>query len=108
VEILKCPFLKGEVELTDEREIHITEQHPELLPEYTKCIKETLLDPDLVRKSSRFGTARLFSRWYPDLLGGKNVVVVVLSELSGAKRNWIITSYMATKLSGGETEWNRD
>ena len=108
MEILKCPFLKGEVELTTEREIHITEQHPELLPVYKQCIVETLLDPDLVRKSSHFGMGRLFSRWYPDLRGGKHVVVVVLSELSGAKRNWVITSYMARKLSGGEVEWNRD
>jgi hypothetical protein len=108
VEKLKCPFLKGEVELTEERENHIAEQHPELLPEYKKCIIETLYNPDLVRKSSRFGSARLFSRWYPALRGGKHVVVVVLSELSGTKRNWIITAYVARKLSEGETEWSRD
>ena len=29
-----CPYLGGEVELTEERERHITERHPDLLPEY--------------------------------------------------------------------------
>jgi hypothetical protein len=30
---LPCPFLSGEVELTGERERHIAERHPDLLPE---------------------------------------------------------------------------
>jgi hypothetical protein len=29
-----CPYLKSEVELTDEREAHIAHTHPDLLPEY--------------------------------------------------------------------------
>ena len=29
-----CPYLKGNVELTEERERHIAERHPDLLPEY--------------------------------------------------------------------------
>ena len=32
--LFPCPYLKGEVELTDERERHIAERHPELLPEH--------------------------------------------------------------------------
>jgi len=29
-----CPYLSGEVELRDERERHIAENHPDLLPEH--------------------------------------------------------------------------
>jgi len=37
-----CPYLKGEVELTDEREAHIAHAHPDLLPEYLLHIGHTL------------------------------------------------------------------
>ena len=59
-----CPLLHGEVELTDERERHIAERHPDLLPLHRDRLALTLSDPDEVRRSARFGDARLFSRWY--------------------------------------------
>jgi hypothetical protein len=37
-----CPFLEGEVELTDVREQHIAERHPELLPTHLVKIEQTL------------------------------------------------------------------
>jgi hypothetical protein len=101
-----CPYLKGNVEFSAERELHITENHPDLLPEHRDLIASTLAEPDQVRSSKRFGSARLFSRWYPDLKGGKHVVVVVVDELT-AGRFWIITAYMARKLTGGTIEWQR-
>ena len=55
-----CPYLKGEVELTDERERHIAERHPDLLPEHQSWIAETLAQPDHIRRSIRFGSARYF------------------------------------------------
>ena len=54
-----CPYLKGEVELTEERERYIAKRHPDLLPEHRKRIAETLADPDQVRRSVRFSRARL-------------------------------------------------
>jgi hypothetical protein len=42
-----CPYLQSTVELSDERERHIA---------------DTLIDPDQVRRSARFGNARLFTR----------------------------------------------
>ena len=45
-----CPYLKGEVELTEERERHIAERHPDLLPEHRERVAETLGDPDQVRR----------------------------------------------------------
>ncbi len=75
-----CPYLKGEVELTEERERHIADRHPDLLPEHRDRVTETLFDPDLVRRSVRFGSANLFSRWFTDLRRGKHVVVVVVTS----------------------------
>jgi hypothetical protein len=102
-----CPYLGGEVELTDEREKHIAQNHPDLLPQHRDKIGPTLADPDEVRRSGRFGGARLFSRWYDTVRGGKFVVVVVVTEGGTAGRNWIVTAYIATKLAGGDVEWKR-
>ncbi len=102
-----CPYLKGEVELTPERERHIAVRHPDLLPEHRDRVKETLGDPDQVRRSTRFGNARLFSRWYTDVQRGKHVVVVVVSEPDATNRHWIITAYLTRRLAEGEPEWKR-
>lgn len=102
-----CPYLKGEVELTEERERHIAERHPDLLPEYLKQLTETLAAPDQVRRSVRFGNARLFSRWYTDVKRGKYVVVVVVSQADAASRHWVITAYLTNKLAEGDVEWKR-
>lgn len=103
-----CTYLESEVDLTEERERHITERHPDLLPEHRRRIVETLAVPDQVRRSARFGSAKLFSRWYADLHRGKYVVVVVVSEQEPHVRHWIITAYIARTLAPGETEWERD
>jgi hypothetical protein len=70
-----CSYLRGEVELPEERERHIAEHHPDLLPDHKDRIGHTLADPDQVRRSRRFGNARLFAKWYDDLLEGKHLVV---------------------------------
>jgi hypothetical protein len=104
-----CSYLESLVELTDERESHIANQHPDLLPDHRQCIADTLADPDQVRRSSRFGNARMFSRWFESLRGGKYTVVVVVSELEPSERYWIITAYIARKLAkGGDVEWTKN
>jgi len=100
--------LNAQVELTNEREQHIAKRHPDLLPEHRQCIADVLADPDQVRRSPRFANARLFSRWFGSLRGGKHVVVVVVSEPVNGYHHWIITAYIARKLAGGENEWKRD
>lgn len=95
------------MELSEDRERHIAERHPELLPEYRDWIATTLAGPDTVRRSSRFADARLFTRWYDDLRGGKHVVVVVVSA-AGTGRHWVITAYIARRLAAGEVEWARN
>jgi hypothetical protein len=68
---------------------------------------ETLARPDQVRRSARFGNARLFSRWYTDVKKGKHVVVVVVSAPDAMRRHWVITAYMTRRLVEGEVEWKR-
>jgi hypothetical protein len=63
--------------------------------------------PDQIRSSRRFVSARLFSRWYPDLRGGKHVVGVIVTD-PGSNRHWIITAYIARRLAEGEVEWPRN
>jgi hypothetical protein len=103
-----CPYLGGEVELSDERESHIAETHPELLPEHEDQIGDTLRDPDQVRRSRRFGNARLFSKWYDDLLTGKHLVVVVVSEALPKSRDWVVTAYVTRRIPEGDVEWKRN
>lgn len=105
---IPCPYLKGEVELSEERELHIAQHHPDLLPAHKRCIIDTLGDPDQIRLSARLRNARLFSRWFPELRGGKYVVIVVLSILTEPKRHWVITAYIARKLAEGEIEWKKN
>jgi hypothetical protein len=102
-----CPYLRDEVDLTEEREEHIANRHPDLLPEHRHHIADTLAEPDLVRRSARLTNARLFSRWFDTIRGGKHVVVVVLSESVPAARHWIVTAYLARRLAEGEVEWQR-
>ena len=104
----QCPLLKGDVELSEERERHIGERHPDLLPEHRDRLASTLADPDEVRRSARFGDARLFSRWYDDVRHGKHVVVVVVSDAEPDSRHWVVTAYLARKLIPGRTEWKRN
>ncbi len=104
----QCPYLASEVELTDEREEHITRQHPDLLPKHRQAIAKTLADPDQIRRSSRFVKARLFTRWFETVRDGKYIVVIVVSDAEPLERHWIITAYIARKLAKGrEIEWER-
>jgi hypothetical protein len=105
--LMPCPYLKTEVELTDERERHIAERHPDLLPEHRARIADTLAEPDLVRQSARFANATLFSRWFDTIRGGKHVVVVVIGEGLPQGRNWMATAYLARKVEEGGVLWKR-
>ena len=100
-----CPYLKAQVELSEEREKHITDRHPELLPTHEVEMAETIVEPDQVRLSNRFINAKLFTRWFEDVRSGKYIVVVVVSQ---SQRHWIITAYIARTLSGGIIEWERN
>jgi len=52
--------------------------------------------------------ARLFSRWFDAVRGGKHVVVVVVLDDRPHGRNWIVTAYISRRLAEGEVEWKRN
>jgi len=103
-----CPYLGDEVELTEERETHIAERHPDLLPLFGDELGETLANPDQVRRSDRFANARLFARWFESVRDGKHVIVVVVSDRDPSQRHWVVTAYLSRRLSGGQIEWIRE
>lgn len=105
--LFACPYLQGEVEWTQERERHTAERHPDLLPQHRDKVAVALADPEQVRRSKRFGNARLFSRWYPELHDGKHLVAVVVTDPAPALRHWLVTAYIARRLVEGEVEWTR-
>lgn len=105
---LDCPYLSGQVELTEEREQHIADSHPDLLPEHRNRIGYTLADPDQIRRSARLANALLFSRRFETIRGGKYIVVVVAVGATAGGRNWIVTAYLARKLAGGDLLWQRN
>jgi hypothetical protein len=105
---LACPYLAADVEWSEDRQLHIAMRHPDLLPTHQGKVAETLARPDMVCRSARSGNARLFSRWYTELQGGKHVVVVVMTEPGKEKRHWIITAYLARRLAEGVVEWKRN
>jgi|SRR3990172_4355972 len=105
---LPCPYLGADVEWTEERQRHVGERHPDLLPVHQGKIAETLANPDMVCLSARSIKAKLFSRWYTELQGGKHVVVVLVTEPGKERRHWIITAYLARRLAEGAVEWKRN
>lgn len=101
--LFDCPFLATQVELTDERLLHIKSERTEFGP-YIDRLASVLGDPDVIRKSNRDPATRLFARWYDDVRLGKYVIVVVVSH-EDPDRHWVVTAYLANRPTGGTTEW---
>lgn len=86
--------------------------HPDLWPTYRDRLAAVLAEPDEVRHDARYSTVtRLVSRWFNDVLGGKHIVVAVVTDpvMPNAThpRHWIVTAYIARELTQGVTEWKR-
>ena len=103
---IDCPYLGASVELTDEREVHMAGEHPELLP-HLDLIGGALNDPDAVYPGTRSANSRLFVRWYDDLAGGSRLVVVVVSDLEPRERHWVVTAHISGHAIRGVPEWQR-
>ena len=96
--IEEYPSVLGQpVELTDERRAHILERHPTVAP-FLERVREVLALPEEVRRSAYDPEVLLFSRFYPDILGGKHLVVIV--RVDG--RRFILTVYLTRRLVGGQ------
>lgn len=104
--LFDCPYFGATVELSVEREAHITASHPGTLPDYLEQLAYTLETPDLVRGSDRDPTALLFSKWFDSIRTGRYMVVVTVSDVEPS-RHWVITAYTARRLVGGKTLWQK-
>ena len=99
-----CPYLGSQVELNEERERHVRENHSELLPDIYRYIATTLAGPEHIQRSQTRDNTRLFTRWNESR--AKYVIVVVVSDPD--PRDWIVTAYIADKPAKGVTEWMRN
>ena len=98
-----CPYLNANVELTEEREQHINQNHPQTLPNYLSELVETLDNPDQVRSSSFDPSALMFSKWFDTIRTGRYLIAVTVTD-DLTERHWIITAYTARKLTGGNSQ----
>ena len=98
-----CPYLGGEVEVTDERYAHVLKGHSELARYHWGHVTETLAYPDRVLRSNTADNGTLFLRQYDDL--DKMIVAVVITDPG---RNWLITGYITGDMPRGEILWERD
>jgi len=86
------------VELTDERRTHILRYHPDVGPFFER-IGEVLVHPDELRRSRQDSGVLLFYKFYPDILEGKYMVVVVKEN----ERSFILTVYFTKSIRTGVT-----
>ena len=96
-------YLGDEIELTDERWSHIIKEHPEV-ELHKRSIGEVLNDPEYVKRSIRDREVLPYYRYYPNILVGKYLLIVVRK---GIKRSFILTCYIADEVRKGETLWER-
>ncbi len=80
----------------------ILEKHPEA-NQFFDRISETVSAPDQVRRSVSDASARLYYHFYPDVLDGKFVAVVV----KRVDRNFIPTFYATDRIKEGEILWQK-
>jgi len=90
------------IKIPKERWQHVCQQHPELL-DLQNEVKETLVSPDLIKMSITDKSVRLYYRYYPAILGGKYLLVVVKTN----RRNFIVTAYVTDYIKAGDELWKR-
>lgn len=98
-----CSFLNSDVDLTEERETHIHEYHPDMVP-FMDRIQEVLLNCDLIYESNRDSNVILFYRFFNDIFDGKFIVVAVKRDI----RNFILTTYLTDVIKAGVMLWKKE
>lgn len=98
-----CPYLKRQVELTDERCEHIISRHPDVKP-FLDFLGEVIEFPDEIRTSQRDPETLIFYRLYRELLDGKSFAVVVKID----RRAFVLSAYLTRTRVNGEILWARE
>jgi hypothetical protein len=75
-EYFECPYLGGEVELTDERRQHIRRERGGLADETLGRLRAAIRDPDTVLSRRRDPSERLLARQEPGGVPGITVVII--------------------------------
>ncbi|HEX5011010.1 MAG TPA: hypothetical protein VFY71_11480 [Planctomycetota bacterium] len=105
--LLACPFLKKPVRVSTERERHVLAGHGELAARWPAVIAQVLADPDEICWDETGSNTMLLARWYPHLLQGKFVVVVVVLDATARQQPWLVTAYVARRWRKGVVAWRR-
>ena len=95
-----CAYFACDVELTEERKKHIRIYHPDAYS-YLELFQEVLLNMDVIHRDYR-PNSFLFAKWYPDIFGGKYLVLVLIRD---KERTWVVTAYIARKVTTGTQIW---
>ncbi len=91
-----------QIRLTDERQVHIEADHPEMSGQINK-IRETLLNPDKVIRSKTDPEVELFYHYYSVTPVTEKYLCVVVKVLGD--NLFIITAYFTDTIKRGEILW---
>jgi hypothetical protein len=105
--LMACPYLNRSVRVSPERESHILLSHDQLAPGWPRLVAHVLADPDEIRWRARDASTLVFGRWYPELVRGKFVLVVVVVDATGRQDPWVVTAYVARRWRAGICVWRR-
>ncbi|MDP8238029.1 MAG: hypothetical protein P9X24_02980 [Candidatus Hatepunaea meridiana] len=96
--------LSRRIRLTDERQWHIENTHPEMAGQIDR-IEKTLLEPERIVRSITDSDIELFYRYYDITpVTNKYLCVVVKTAISDL---FIITAYFTNTAKRGELRWER-
>lgn len=96
-------YLGRDIRLSDNRWEHILTR-AEMIDQKEK-IKETLLNPDKIKKSRYDSEVLLYYRLYEKTPVTKKYLMVAVKVDNGV--GFILTSFFTDKIKAGETEWER-
>lgn len=93
-----------QIRITEERLVHILENHPEMENSFEK-ITETLQYPDEIIKSKSDSSVLLYyKKYYKTVLGDKWMVVIVKTTEFDS---FMMTAYFTDKIKNGNILWKR-
>jgi len=90
--------------LTDERQIHLETDHPEMKNQVAR-IDETLLSPDRVIRSRTDPQVEMFYKWYPTTPVTAKFLCVVVKFLP--QSSFILTAYFTDTVKQGALLWEK-
>ena len=91
-----------QIRLTDERLNHIVKKHSEMA-NMKLAIQDTLVNPDVVRKSRTDNSVYLYYKYFEGTVVGNKWLCTLVKYLENDA--FVITAYLTDKLKQGEQVW---